>query len=183
MTESTSPTTTTERDAARADGRRFLTEDEVANLTGHRRAAVARWRELGFGPASCRLSGRLVYRREVVEAWAKAIGLPLRQPYTTTPADGPVVCEPWCAEGDGHRGPFREDQVCWSASIRIDLSLEPLLPDLDGCWASNAEVYRLRHTDGQAQINIGMNGEYDIRMTPGEAAALRDALSAVLALE
>jgi hypothetical protein len=38
----------------------------------------------------------------------------------------PIVCTPWCEDGDGHPDNFlREDQTCWGPSTYVDLSLEP----------------------------------------------------------
>lgn len=41
------------------------------------------------------------------------------------PSIRPVICEPWCTDGDGHiREGGREDQNCWGESHYVELTLE-----------------------------------------------------------
>jgi hypothetical protein len=54
---------------------------------------------------------------------------------TTTHArpTGPIVCTPWCEDGDGHPNElFAEDQRCFSPSLRVELSEHPLIEMDDG---------------------------------------------------
>jgi hypothetical protein len=42
----------------------------------------------------------------------------------------PVVCTPWCEDGDGHTGSlFREEQTCWGQADYVDLSRERVTRD------------------------------------------------------
>lgn len=44
--------------------------------------------------------------------------------------DVPLVeCRPWCETGDGHPHEiFRDNQICCSPELRIEMSLEPPVP-------------------------------------------------------
>jgi hypothetical protein len=55
-----------------------------------------------------------------------------RQAVTTTERHPlpPVVCAPWCEDGDGHTGSlFREEQTCWGQADYVDLSRERVTRD------------------------------------------------------
>lgn len=53
---------------------------------------------------------------------AKVIGMP------------PIVCAPWCSDGDGHPNQTgRDDQVCWGHEGRkVDLSIEDVYVEKQG---------------------------------------------------
>jgi hypothetical protein len=47
----------------------------------------------------------------------------------------PVVCAPWCVDGDGHTNEaFRGDQTCWGYDTYVDLSLEDVTRDKYGVY-------------------------------------------------
>jgi hypothetical protein len=102
----------------------------------------------------------------------------------------PIVCTPWCEDGDGHtNAAFRGDQTCWGPSNYVDLSLGEVTRDSYGVYVPRIGVmaYRWRpaqppsvyvHLDG---IETHLGGRKDtldesVHLTAEEAIALATAL-------
>lgn len=57
---------------------------------------------------------------------------------TERPKLPPIVCAPWCEDGDGHAREFmREDQTCWGPESYVDLSRERVTRDGPGLRAAD----------------------------------------------
>jgi hypothetical protein len=110
---------------------------------------------------------------------------------TERPKMPPIVCTPWCDEGDGHTNQFmREDQTCWGPAAYVDLSLEPVEHDSYGVHVPRigAQAYRhwpgevpsvCVHLDGiQVPANRGGDCPLDdsVHLTADEAVRLATAL-------
>jgi hypothetical protein len=102
----------------------------------------------------------------------------------------PVMCAPWCEDGDGHANAvFREDQTCWGPATYVDLSLEPT-QDEAGAYLPRfgAQAYRwwpgaapcvYFHIDGiKVPANRGGDCPLDdsVHLTADEAIRLATAL-------
>ncbi len=107
-------------------------------------------------------------------AWGKA-----------TPADGPIECAPWCAQGDGHPDQWcLDDQHCIGALLRVDTTLEPPIEQdhmHQGFWVSapdHVSVFPYRAGPAAADELRLLRGstDEDIRFTPDEARQLIEAL-------
>lgn len=105
-------------------------------------------------------------------------------------AASPVMCAPWCEDGDGHANAvFREDQTCWGPATYVDLSLEPT-QDEAGAYLPRfgAQAYRwwpgaapcvYFHIDGiKVPANRGGDCPLDdsVHLTADEAIRLATAL-------
>lgn len=66
----------------------FLTEQDVARITGLSLATLRRWRAKRAGPAFAKLGSSVRYRREDVALWAKSCLI------NTSPSNRSEV-EPW----------------------------------------------------------------------------------------
>lgn len=51
---------------------RFLTTEEFADLMRRPPSTIRYWRHIGVGPVGLRFGRRVLYRRDVVEAWIQA---------------------------------------------------------------------------------------------------------------
>jgi hypothetical protein len=96
-----------------------------------------------------------------------------------SPAVGPITCQPWCQESDGHpteRG--REDQRCFGVEHRVHLSTEPTTLTSDGSIVPTyLNTYLSRQADDAApRVFIG-HGEGS-----GKSATLDEARQFALAI-
>lgn len=71
------------------------------------------------------------------------------------PATGPIQCEAWCWEGDGHPdASLVEDQHCWSDSKNVQLSIVNSKAPVDE--PSIVELYMHRSSEG-GELVVGIN--------------------------
>ncbi|MDT5291735.1 MAG: hypothetical protein QOF88_6624, partial [Mycobacterium sp.] len=112
----------------------------------------------------------------------------------TRPSVPPIVCAPWCDDGDGHPNEWcAEDQTCWGASTYLTpLELEPAVPGIGGepyparlgamphrlHPAAAAEVYL--HADPVGQLPHADADERDLLISCG--ASLHHGVAALAAL-
>jgi hypothetical protein len=96
----------------------------------------------------------------------------------------PIVCVEWCEQHDGHpEVRAREDQVCTSVQPGTDLKLYPQMAMHGGWQPEQVSVYAERTYDQGSQICIDLpelGGAPTLRLTPDEAAKIRDNLNTVL---
>ncbi|CAN5119763.1 hypothetical protein BH11ACT1_BH11ACT1_19180 [soil metagenome] len=91
----------------------------------------------------------------------------------------PIVCAPWCRDGDGHGNDmFVEDQKCSSDSWTFVQSLEPKWIDIEGIWhAREVEVFvEQGPRNPQHVVVYEQGGEVELRLTASEARDLASAL-------
>jgi len=92
----------------------------------------------------------------------------------------PVVCAPWCVDGDGHTDArFPEDQVCRGETVEVELSHRPLVQVDEDTWArETVHLYLLSHP-GALRTTVEMyRGELGetVSFAVDEAEALGQAL-------
>jgi hypothetical protein len=101
----------------------------------------------------------------------------------TSPTQTPITCADWCEQHDGHpEVRAREDQVCISVLRGTDLKLYPQMAMHDGWQPEQVSVYAERTYDQGTQICIDLpelGGAPTLRLTPDEAADIRDNLNAL----
>ena len=71
----------------------FLTQEEAAKRIGCSRQAMGYWRKHGTGPAWTRFKGRVLYRKDVIEAFVKSLQVEATEPprpWTRQPKDIPA---------------------------------------------------------------------------------------------
>lgn len=62
----------------------------------------------------------------------------------------PIVCQPWCREGDGHQDAlFASDQHCWSEDRLIALTVDESIDGGPASWrdSSDPTVYAMVFLD------------------------------------
>lgn len=116
-----------------------------------------------------------------------------------TESMGPVKCQPWCTDGDGHAGQaFLEDQGCWGRDHVVVCTLDEPGIESVGTFSSELQV-NLRQQQAVGHSIAGCReferGEPYVYLTIGqprhdidaavvltidEAVQLRDALDAAL---
>jgi hypothetical protein len=98
----------------------------------------------------------------------------------------PIVCTPWCQDGDGHPNEHNfEDQTCWGDAAYVPLSLEPADVDQAGDpypARVGAMAHRL-HPRVAAEVYLHAdlpewNLDVAAHLTAVEARALAEALTA-----
>lgn len=100
-----------------------------------------------------------------------------------TPAAGPVVCQPWCTDSDGHPGEvFAMDQSCYTEDLHIPLSRPGLMQDNDVMvtpeWLS---VYARQDPGaGTPVLVVSVDGMAAPDLTPAEAHHLIETLQLIL---
>jgi hypothetical protein len=101
---------------------------------------------------------------------------------------GPVRCENWCVDGDGHGGAtFAEDQVCYSEQHITEMTAMPPLTAGERTTErpiDYLEVYlSLRHSDVSGSLVGILHGKTDdeLHLTLEEAARLVADLQNLLA--
>jgi hypothetical protein len=63
----------------------------------------------------------------------------------------PIVCEPWCIDGNGHTNETgREDQTCWGPQTYVSLSREEVELDQYGTYEPRFGVMAYRQWPGTA---------------------------------
>jgi hypothetical protein len=104
----------------------------------------------------------------------------------TTTTISPIVCAPWCQDGDGHPNEHAlEDQTCWGDAGYVPLSLEPADVDQAGDpypARVGAMAHRL-HPRAAAEVYLHAdlpewNMDVAVHLTAEEARALAEALTA-----
>ena len=94
----------------------------------------------------------------------------------------PVVCEPWCRDGNGHTDAhFVEDQWCSSESeARVPLTREKLVQIDEGEWAlDDMRVSAMREFEGRPFVALARGEALAVaNLTPAEAIELGEALIA-----
>src|ERR1700730_3471315 len=104
---------------------------------------------------------------------------------STHPSIQPIVCAPWCTDGDGHANEhFSEDQTCWGAATYVALSREDADVDLGG-RPYPARVGAMAHRESGSEpvvyLHTELHGFKNIdtaaHLTAQEARALADALT------
>jgi len=95
----------------------------------------------------------------------------------------PIVCQPWCREGDGHPDAlFAADQHCWSEDRVIALTVNEPLDGGPAWWrgTSDPDAYAMVFLDrapGEStSVCVGYADRFVIRFTPTEARLLAAAL-------
>jgi len=94
---------------------------------------------------------------------------------TSSRAVAPIVCAPWCRDGDGHASEHQDDQRCSSAPQKVLRTLAPQWGDTDGGWhPSEAEVFVERGPSFPLAVVLYECGDqdYEVRLTPAEARSL-----------
>ena len=105
--------------------------------------------------------------------------------YLVRPNVAPVVCQPWCTDGDGHPDEtLAEDQTCYSARTDVDLSRLPRVKMDDGEVVP--QVLEVMLCSGPCQpTSVVLHSEdlsICVDLTFKEARALADAFVAAVEL-
>ena len=98
---------------------------------------------------------------------------------TTLP---PIVCAPWCEEGDGHVNEmFREDQACRILSGEgIALSRHDYARYAGGLDLDRLHVAVFRDLFEEPYFEVGPESQTAFKLTPGEARELVAELNRLL---
>jgi hypothetical protein len=99
----------------------------------------------------------------------------------------PVVCAPWCEDGDGHTDEgYRGDQTCWGPATYVDLSLEDITRDDHGVYAQRIGAMAYRHWREAPCVYVHLDGielpanrgtlDDSLHLTAAEARQLASAL-------
>lgn len=106
---------------------------------------------------------------------------------TDTPilATGPIVCQPWCIYGDGHRNAlFADDQYCVTDELFVPISTaEPVdvSPSYGDCKPERLHVYGVsdrRHPEPRIVVNV--DGGAAPPLTLDEAQELVETVQLIL---
>lgn len=107
---------------------------------------------------------------------------------------GPVTCQPWCSDGDGHGNQWCiEDQGCWSTDHVVVASLEDPALDSNGLYSCEVQVNLRQDISTPEQprdrpyvyltmTHPTLSVDAGVALTPAEATQLRDSLTAVLGM-
>lgn len=96
---------------------------------------------------------------------------------TPNPVTGPIVCQPWCEDHDGHTGEiFAVDQVCMSKLTYVHLSMGDVEMDSGGVWGSGITVY-VRDDHGSMSVAVGADEGGTWHMSAVEADAFAQVLT------
>ena len=84
--------------------------------------------------------------------------------YTARPSIPPIVCAPWCEDGDGHPHERSEgDQVCWGDSSYVHPRYEPVSIEFPGgAWLTRVGVMARRGFDEEPLVYLHVDPDYDI---------------------
>jgi hypothetical protein len=75
--------------------------------------------------------------------------------YTARPSIPPIVCAPWCEDGDGHPHERSEgDQVCWGDSSYVYPRHEPASIEPYGAWLTRVGVMGRRGFDEEPLVYL-----------------------------
>ncbi len=95
----------------------------------------------------------------------------------------PIVCQPWCLEGDGHPDAlFTADQHCWSEDRVIALTVNESIDGGPASWRDTSDpvAYAMVFLDSASgestSVCVGYADRFAIRFTPTEARLLAAAL-------
>lgn len=95
----------------------------------------------------------------------------------------PIVCQPWCREGDGHPDAlFAADQHCWSEDRTIALTVNEPIDGGPLSWrrTSDPVAYAIVFLDNppgeSTSVCLGYADRFAIKFTPTETRALAAAL-------
>ncbi len=101
----------------------------------------------------------------------------------TDKAVDPIVCQPWCREGDGHRDAlFASDQHCWSNDRVIALTVNEPIDGGPTFWRESPDpiAYAMVFLDNapgeSTSVCVGYGDRFAIKFTPAEARQLAAAL-------
>lgn len=93
----------------------------------------------------------------------------------------PIVCAPWCREGDGHAAAWhQDDQWCCSEGAVTQLTRMPLRHYELEAWLDNLLVHLAREYEGSAYVCLSHDGDPAIKLSLDEAEKFaRDILAEV----
>jgi hypothetical protein len=101
--------------------------------------------------------------------------------YPSRPSLPPIVCAPWCTDGDGHPHEHSEgDQVCWgdsSDSSYVHPSHEPASLEPNGAWLTRVGVMAHRGFGEEPDVYLHVerfDPDYDVsvKLTADEGRQL-----------
>jgi predicted DNA-binding transcriptional regulator AlpA len=159
---------------------RLVTTAQAAEILGVSSATLVAWNRIGQGPRPIKLGARLVWYHSQIVKWER---LRRRQ------------CLPWCVEDTGEHSAFDPDpdDPCFGSSVKIGLSLEPLIPDEQFDQAAQTwvpapdsiDVYASAPAVDQVEIRVEHSETdglpvFNLRLTTSEAQELVEALQLVL---
>lgn len=95
----------------------------------------------------------------------------------------PIVCQPWCREGDGHQDAlFASDQHCWSEDRTIALTMNEPIDGGPKSWRERSDptayvmVFLDNSPGDSTTVCVGYLDRFAIKFTPTEARLLAAAL-------
>lgn len=100
------------------------------------------------------------------------------------PPAGPITCQPWCQDGEGHADALcADDQICFTTELFVPTSTaEPVSVDGYGyCKPERLHVYgEIRPGEKAPRVVVSVDGGGAPAMTLSEVEELVEALQLIL---